>query len=204
MTIGLIDKFLHFHNVKKNEFQLLGIACFSIATKYHDIYNFKLSALNELTANTYSKEKIFAMEQEIINKLNFCLISPNPIDFYNILSKMFKFKNNHYKLGIFFLESSLLDYKLLNYSASIIASSCIYIVMKYYDLNGYEKLYNNFINNARYPKESIKKAAREIIILVKNLENSQIKSVINKYKIRGMNDYFSNFGVRNKNYKIKE
>ena len=181
MTIWLIDTYLSFAIVQQNRLQLLGIACLLISCKSHEIYYPQNNKLIEMTDNAYSKEEMLTMENEILKKLNFFIVCPNPIDFYNILSKMFNFEKKQYYLGNYFIESALINYQILKYSSSVIASSCAYLVMKYYRINGYQKLYNNFIINEQYPEDVIKDAAKEIYYLVDNLSKSKFKSVKKKY-----------------------
>ena len=159
MTIWLIDTYLSYAFVPRDKFQLLGITCLLM------------------------KEEMLKMENEILKKLNFYIVCPNPIDFYNILSKMFGFEKKHYCLGNYFIESALVYYQILKYSSSVIASSCAYLVMKYYRINGYQKLYNNFILNEQNPEDVIKDAAKEIYILVENLAKSKFKSVKKKFAL---------------------
>ena len=183
MTIWLIDTYLSFAFVQRDKFQLLGITCLLISCKSHEIYYPQQNKLIEMTDNAYTKEEMLTMENEILKKLNFYIVCPNPIDFYNILSKMFNFEKKHYYLGNYFIESALVYYQILKYSSSVIASSCAYLVMKYFRINGYQKLYNNFILNEQNPEDIIKDAAKEIYILVENLSRSKFKSVKKKFAL---------------------
>ena len=183
MTIWLIDTYLSFAFVHRDKLQLLGITCLLISCKSHEIYYPQNDKLIEMTDNAYSKEEMLTMENEILKKLNFFIVCPNPIDFYNILSKMFNFEKKQYYLGNYFIESALVNYQILKYSSSVIASSCTYLVMKYYRVNGYQKLYNNFIINEQFPEDVIKDAAKEIYVLVDNLSKSKFKSVKKKYSL---------------------
>ena len=183
MTIWLIDTYLSFAFVHRDKLQLLGITCLLISCKSHEIYYPQNDKLIEMTDNAYSKEEMLTMENEILKKLNFFIVCPNPIDFYNILSKMFNFEKKQYYLGNYFIESALVNYQILKYSSSVIASSCTYLVMKYYRINGYQKLYNNFIINEQFPEDVIKDAAKEIYVLVDNLSKSKFKYVKKKYSL---------------------
>ena len=183
MTIWLIDTYLSYAFVPRDKLQLLGITCLLISCKSHEIYYPQQNKLIEMTDNAYTKEEMLTMENEILKKLNFYIVCPNPIDFYNILSKMLNFDKKHYYLGDYFIESALVYYQILKYSSSVIASSCAYLVMKYYRINGYQKLYNNFILNEQNPEDVIKDAAKEIYILVENLAKSKFKSVKKKFGI---------------------
>ena len=181
MTIWLIDTYLSFALVQRDKLQLLGITCLLISGKAHEIYYPQHNKLLEMTDNAYIKEEMLTMENEILKKLNFFIVCPNPIDFYNILSKMFNFEKKQYYLGNYFIEAALINYPILKYSSSVIASSCAYLVMKYYKINGYQKLYNNFIVNEKCPEDVIKDAAKEIYFLVDNLSKSKFKSVKKKF-----------------------
>ena len=183
MTIWLIDTYLSFALVQRDKLQLLGITCLLISGKAHEIYYPQHNKLLEMTDNAYIKEEMLTMENEILKKLNFFIVCPNPIDFYNILSKMFNFEKKQYYLGNYFIEAALINYPILKYSSSVIASSCAYLVMKYYKINGYQKLYNNFIVNEKCPEDVIKDAAKEIYFLVDNLSKSKFKSVKKKFSL---------------------
>ena len=183
MTIWLIDTYLSFAFIQRDKLQLLGITCLLISGKSHEIYYPQHNKLLEMTDNAYIKEEMLTMENEILKKLNFFIVCPNPIDFYNILSKMFNFEKKQYYLGNYFIEAALVNYPILKYSSSVIASSCAYLVMKYYKIDGYQILYNNFIVNEKCPEDVIKDAAKEIYTLVEILSRSRFKSVKKKFSL---------------------
>jgi len=100
------------------------------------------------------KKELTEMENDILLKLKFNIICPTPLDFYNILSKAFNFDKKKYFLGKYFMESCLIDYNFIKYSASIIGFACAYITMKFFgDLN-YKELYSKKIPNESNPKKS--------------------------------------------------
>ena len=108
---------------------------------------------------------------------------PTSNDFYNILSKLYNFNKKQYYLGKYLIESVLIDYNMIKYSASIISAACIYLVMKYFGISGYQKLYNKYIINQNNPENVIKEAAQEICLLVENLSKSKLTTVKNKYRL---------------------
>ena len=177
-TIWLIDTYLSFELVNRQQFQLLGITCLLISCKYHEIIYPNGYLFKELTENVCTKTEIAKMENLIMSKLNFYVTSPNPIDFFLIISQIFNLEKKHINFGFFFIESALVYYQILKYSPSVIASSCIYLIMDFYKINGYQKLYNsNFIINEINPEEIIKKAATDIYTLSYDLFNSRFKSL---------------------------
>ena len=186
MTIFIIDTYLSFHFISRKNLQLLGISCLLISCKSEEIYFPQTNKFVEVTDGAYTKEEMIIMENEVLKQLNFNIIFPTPNDFYNILSKLYNFNKKQYFLGKYLIESALIDYQMIKYSASIISAAVVYLVMKYHGINGYQKLYNKYIVNQNNPENIIKGAAQEIYSLVENLSKSNLTMVKNKY---GLNQF---------------
>lgn len=181
MTIWIIDTYLSFNFISRKKLQLLGITCLLISCKSQEIYFPHQNKFLEITDGAYNKEELLKMENEILKKLNFKIVFPTSNDFYNILSKLYNFEKKQYFLGKYFIESVLIDYKMIKYSGSIISAASTYLVMKYFGINGYQKLYSTFIIKEKDPENVIKDTAKEIYLLMENLAKSKYKSVKNKY-----------------------
>ena len=188
MTIRIIDTYLSFHFISRKRLQLLGISCLLISCKSEEIYFPQQNKFIEVTDGAYTKEEMLIMENEILKQLNFNIIFPTSNDFYNILSKLYNFNKKQYYLGKYFIESVLIDYHMIKYSPSVISAACVYLVMKYFGLDGYQKLYSKYIINENNPENVIKDTAKEIYILVENLSKSKLTTVKNKY---GLNQFES-------------
>ena len=182
-TIWIIDTYLSLETVLKTKFQLVGTAALMISCKENEIYYPRVGNLIEIVDIDYTKEELIKMEYDILKKLQFNIISPSPLDFYNIISKAFKFDLKQYLLGKYFLESCLLDYQLIRYSASVIGISCAYVIMKFFGFPNYKMLYSKDLSNENSPKNIIKEAAREICFFVRNLHSSNLMAAKNKYSL---------------------
>ena len=179
--IWIIDTYLSMVQVPRTKLQLVGAAALLISCKEHEITFLKLHEIAFLTANAYTTEEIAKMENTILKKLSFNIIAPAPLDFYNIISKAFKFDKKQYLLGKYFLETYLISYESVKYPASVVGVSCAYIVMKFFKFINYNELYSkDFINSAN-PQKSIKEAAREICFIMKGIDSSRLSAVKNKY-----------------------
>lgn len=181
-TIWIIDSFLSIKLIEKSKFQLLGISALLISCKINEIYYPSITNFIKLTDNTYKKEELIKMEDDVLQILEYNVLTPTSIQFYQIISKYFNFDDKVHYLGKFFLENSLIDYEMIFFSPSIIAFSCAYIVMKYFGLKNYKYLFEiyNFYNNESNQK-IIKDVARKLCFLVKNLSKSNLKSIKEKY-----------------------
>ena len=182
-TVWIIDSYLSLTQIARAKLQLLGIASLLISSKFQEIYYPQLKELIDITDGAYVKNELIEMENNVLKVLNFNIVSPTSNDFYNIIAKAFNFDQIQFYLGKYFLESSLIDYQMLKYSSSVIAVSCAYIVMKFFGINNYKILYSNNVVNEKCPQRVIKDAAREICFLVKNLSQSTLKAVKDKYSL---------------------
>ena len=180
-TIWLIDTYLSIKYIKRSDFQLLGLGCLYIASKFQEIYYPQLKDCVEETDGAYTKEDLLRIEKDILKTTNYNLLPPSQEDFYNIISKYFGFNEKQYYFGKYFMENSLIDYNMIKYSPSVIAVSCSYIVMKFFNISNYHKLYSTRIIHEQCPQKIIKDTARELCFLVKNLNSSEFKAVKEKY-----------------------
>ena len=180
-AIWLIDTYLSIKYIKRCDFQLLGLGCLYIACKFQEIYYPQLKDCVEETDGAYTKEDLLKIENDILKTTNYNLLPPSQEDFYNIISKYFGFNEKQYYFGKYFMENSLIDYNMIKYSPSVIAVSCSYIVMKFFNISNYHKLYSTRIIHEKCPQKIIKDTARELCFLVKNLNSSEFKAVKEKY-----------------------
>lgn len=179
--IWIIDTYLSMVQVPRTKLQLVGAAALLISCKEHEITFMRLHEIAYLTANAYTTEEIAKMENTILKKLSFNIIAPAPLDFYNIISKAFKFDKKQYLLGKYFLETYLISYESVKYPASVVGVSCAYIVMKFFKFINYNELYSKDFINLSNPQKSIKDAAREICFIMKGIDTSRLSAVKNKY-----------------------
>ena len=182
-TILIIDTYLTKSPIKRTKLQLLGIAALLIACKSQEIYYPHMNEFIDITDNAYNKNELIEMEENILKVLNFNILAPTCNDFYNIIAKAFNFNEKEYFLGKYFLECCLIDYRMIKYSASVLAVACSYIVIKFFGIGNYKILYSDGIIKAECPEKLIKEAAKAICFLVKDLYISNLKSIKEKYSL---------------------
>ena len=182
-TVWIIDTYLSLVQITRAKLQLLGIASLLISCKSQEIYYPQLNEFIDITDGAYVKNELIEMEKKVLKMLNFNIVAPTANDFYNIITKAFGFDQKQFYLGKYFLESSLIDYRMIKYSSSVIGVSCAYIVMKFFGIDNYKILYKNEVVNEICPQKVIKEAARDICFLVKNLSQSTLKAVKDKYSL---------------------
>lgn len=70
LAISFVDRFLSLHpNIRKDEFQLLGLSAMSLAAKIEELYPPKISDWARSSDNGYSLDAIKQMEKMILRIL---------------------------------------------------------------------------------------------------------------------------------------
>ena len=200
MTILIIDRYISYKQISKLRFQLLGITALLLSCKHEEIILPKIEDFIYITDNAYNKKDVIDMENDILDLFNFDLIYPSAIKFYEYLALNFDFDKKKFLMGKYLMESFMVDINWVKYKASVIACSCIYIVMKFYKMENYKEAYNKKYynlnekntNNIKYKNEfDVKDCAKDICVFVDNVNKSNYLSCKNKYA----NDSFENVSL---------
>ncbi len=186
MTISIIDRYLSVSQITRTNFQLLGITALMIACKHEEIDLPKIDDFIYITDNAYKKPEVIKMENDVLSKLNFAFLYPSPIKFFEYLSLNFNFDKKQHLMGKYLMESFLLDVKNAKYKPSIISSACTYIVMKFFKMKNYQesydkKFYNLDNSNEKYTEHNIKECAKDICLLVDNINKTNYQACVKKY-----------------------
>ena len=86
MAVNLIDRYLEVQPIKKQNFQLLGITCLLMASKYEEIYPPPLSEYTYVCADAYVDNDLKTMEGDVLIKLNFNLVFTSSWELWEMYS----------------------------------------------------------------------------------------------------------------------
>ena len=188
MTVSIIDRYSSIKKITRNEYQCLGITALMIACKHEEINVPKVEDFIYITDNAYNKEEVFNMEIDILDKLNYNLLYPSPIKFFEYLSLHFNFDKKMHFLGKYLMETFLLDLICIKFRPSIISCACTYIVMKFFKMQNYKESYSKkwymIEGKEGYEVENgcgEKHCATELCNFVDNINNTNYLSCQKKY-----------------------
>lgn len=172
LAVYLIDTYLSYKQIQRKNYQLLGIGAFLISCKEEEMKPPSMEDLIYLTDFAYTKESLFEMEIDILKTVDFNLIIPLAIDFYEPIAKLLDFNEENFYMGQFFMESYLLSPKSSVIPGSILACACAYIVMLYVEKPGYELCYDVNLNSLKVEKKVIKEIVKTICASMNSLQTS--------------------------------
>ena len=184
LAVHILDTYLSLASIQRSKFQLLGITALLIASKQEEIYTqFKLKDLCETTDNAYTVDQLKKMESIVLNVIQFNLLSPTALDFYEILAKYFQFNKRQFHFGQFFMESFIIGCNYAQVNSSVIACASAYIVMKFFKLKNYQICYDQRLYSVNENRNVIKDTAKEMCCFVENLDSKELQSVRNKFSL---------------------
>ena len=68
LAVNYIDRFLSCEVAPRRKLQLVGITCMLVAAKYEEIYAPQIEDFCYITDNTYTRDEVLAMEQQVSNR----------------------------------------------------------------------------------------------------------------------------------------
>ncbi|KAI3440379.1 Cyclin N-terminal domain-containing protein [Psidium guajava] len=132
LSISYIDRFLSVNALTRQKLELLGISAMLISAKYEEITPPHVEDLCYATDNSYTKEEVVRMEDDILKALDFELGNPTIRTFLRRFSTVAQegHKTTNLKLeflGYYLAELSLLDYACVKFLPSVVAASVTFL-----------------------------------------------------------------------------
>ncbi|PIA37678.1 hypothetical protein AQUCO_03000317v1, partial [Aquilegia coerulea] len=127
LMVALFDRFLSVVPIEKNEMQLVGLTALLLASKYEDFWHPKIKELLSISAGSYTRDQMLAMEKLILKKLMFRLNTPTLYVFMLRFLKASQSDRKMEHLAFYLTELCLTEYEALNYKTSLLCASAIYV-----------------------------------------------------------------------------
>jgi hypothetical protein len=86
LALAYLNAYAAVHDISKHDYQLVGITCLWIASKYEEIYPPRMRNYVEVTDSSYSVSELKAMEGKIILALSFNLNFTTPLQILEAVS----------------------------------------------------------------------------------------------------------------------
>ena len=112
LAVLYLDHYQSVKPVSKEDYQLLGVTCLWIASKYEEIYPPRMKKYTEVTAFTYNGSQLKQMEGNILNAIDFNLTKITSLALLNANQQGLPEKN--VALVKFLLELSLHNGRITN------------------------------------------------------------------------------------------
>ena len=134
ITVQLFDRFLttsiikHLSKVEEEDLDIILTTSLLIASKIEESILYKLTDYLGILSDKYTTDNIIEMEDRILKVINFNVVIPTMLDFFEVFAEKCKLNSVQKNKGLFLLNIVLLDINLSQISGSVIAYSIINIV----------------------------------------------------------------------------
>ena len=131
MCINIMDRYITKKKITLNNYQLVAISSYLIASKYEDTNSPSIDDLIYISKNIYSHNNIIEMEIDILSTLNFDIFSVSSYQFFSFFYLISNLNNKIlFCLGHLILELCLLNIDLMSYDSSQLAIGSFIIAKK--------------------------------------------------------------------------
>ena len=127
LTVSLVDRYLSRRTVCRSDLQLVGVAACLIAAKYEEMAPPSTDEFLYISANTYTSDELLKMERSILRVVDYQCTVPTAVSCLPLWLRMCHSSPQKTSMAHCLAEASAVSVSMLNYTPSMIASSCIHL-----------------------------------------------------------------------------
>lgn len=138
LAISYIDRTLSTMKVDRAKLQLVGVTCMKIADVFYERSKEYYRQENSIeyayiTADEYTPAQVVTMEKQILNSLNFRLLSPTILYFLKRYQDLCKVNGETVSCALYLSDLLLLSYGTLKFKPSLLASAVLFMACCCYE-----------------------------------------------------------------------
>ncbi|XP_062168522.1 putative cyclin-B3-1 isoform X2 [Alnus glutinosa] len=127
LMVTLLDRYLSQATIKKDELQLVGLTALLLASKYEDFWHPRVKDLISISAESYTRDQMLAMERLVLKQLKFRLNVATPYVFMLRFLKASQSDTKLEHLAFYLIELCLVEYEALKFKPSLLCASAVYV-----------------------------------------------------------------------------
>ncbi|GFQ07182.1 g2/mitotic-specific cyclin-1 [Phtheirospermum japonicum] len=179
LTVNLIDRFLAKQSVVRKKLQLVGLVAMLLACKYEEVSVPVVDDLVFISDKAYSRKEVLEMERLMLNTLQFNMSVPTPYVFMRRFLKAAQSDKKLELLSFFLIELCLVDYEMLKYPPSLLASAAIYTAQS--TLYGVGQWSKTCEWHTGYSEDQLLECSRLVVGFHDNAATGKLTGVHRKY-----------------------
>jgi len=127
LTVNVLDRFLGMRTISLSKLQLVGLACFFIATKFEETYAPSVKEIAYLADDQYTVEEILKSERYILRTIEWDLRAPGPMGWLRRGSKADDCEVHARSIAKYLIEISLVERKLIGTVPSLVSAAALWL-----------------------------------------------------------------------------
>ncbi|KAF8970127.1 cyclin-like protein [Flammula alnicola] len=127
LCVNILDRFLGSRPISISKVQLVGLACFFIATKFEETYSPSVKEIAYLAADQYTVEEILKAERYILRTLDWDLRAPGPMGWLRRASKADDCEVHARTIAKYLLEVACVERRLIGMVPSLLSAASMWL-----------------------------------------------------------------------------
>ncbi|SNX85235.1 probable Clb1 - B-type cyclin 1 [Melanopsichium pennsylvanicum] len=127
LAVNIIDRFLSRRTISLSKLQLVGVTAMFIASKYEEVMCPSIQNFYYIADGGYTDVEILRAERYVLKVLDFSMSYANPMNFLRRISKADNYDIQTRTVAKYFMEISLLDYRLMEHPPSLVAAASVWL-----------------------------------------------------------------------------
>ena len=193
LTVNIMDRYTLNNKINDNEYELIGLASFLIASKYEDIYPPDASTISKIFPYKCNYIDILNKEIQILQSLDYRFYYISSFKILDLLYYSSGIKDiNVYFFACMTLEFSLIDLNIMKHSQIKRAIACFIFAKKFFGIKSGNHSIKLFFY---YEQKEIQIIIRKLFTLLNDMVKfkDNYKNITEKYKSDKFNSIFSSF-----------
>jgi len=178
-AVRLVDLYLSHTTVNKENLQLVGTTAMLISSKFEERCPPCVDDFLYICDDAYTRRDLIRMEMSILKAINFDIGLPLSYSFLRRYARVSKASMETLTLARFILETSLMEYDLLDVKDSLAAASALMLAfLLQNNTNEWTPTLEYYSN---FKKEDLRETTVRFHSMLNKMKNKNLKTIRNKY-----------------------
>jgi len=177
-AVRLVDLYLSHTTVNKENLQLVGTTAMLISSKFEERCPPCVDDFLYICDDAYTRHDLIRMEMSILKAVDFDIGLPLSYSFLRRYARVCKASMETLTLARFILETSLMDYDLLDVKDSLMAASALMLAFQMQDTSEWSPTLQYY---SSFTKDDLRETTHRLLSMLVKLQAKNLKTIRNKY-----------------------
>jgi len=177
-AVRLVDLYLSHTTVNKENLQLVGTTAMLISSKFEERCPPCVDDFLYICDDAYTRRDLICMEMSILKAVDFDIGLPLSYSFLRRYARVCKASMETLTLARFILETSLMDYDLLDVKDSLMAASALMLAFQMQNTSEWSPTLQYY---SSFTKEDLRETTHRLLSMLVKLQAKNLKTIRNKY-----------------------
>lgn len=178
LAVGYVDRFLSQSVIERALLQLVGVTALFIAAKFEELEPPPIDDFVDVTANTYTRDQIIALEAIMLSSLHYDLVLTTSQPFIHYIAQAASLGEAVRLLAVYYAEWTVQDYAFASVLPSKVACCAVALALQ---TNACKPWLGVFESAFGYSSKDLLPCMRNLCRLIGDIRRSNLCGVYDKF-----------------------